>query len=52
MDAHFDGTQTRGMKGQPYDWQSLLVPAEPEFTQALDDMLVDSEPVTAESHSI
>jgi len=35
MDAHVenigiapDGTQTRGMKGMPYDWERLLVPAD------------------------
>ena len=40
MDAHtLDGTQTRGMKGQPYDWQQLLIPVEPAFTEALDDIV-------------
>lgn len=48
MDAHFaqpDGTQTRGMKGIAYDWQALLVPAEPDFTEELTD-LIDDELVT------
>ena len=43
--AHSDGTQTRGMKGTAYDWQSLLVPAEPDFTEELTD-LIDDELVT------
>lgn len=48
MDAHFprpDGTQTRGLKGIPYDWQQLLVPTEPSFTAGLND-LIDDEFVT------
>ena len=48
MDAHFaqpNGTQTRGMKGIPYDWQSLLVPTEPDFSDELTD-LIDDELVT------
>jgi hypothetical protein len=48
MDAQFalpDGTQTRGMKGNPYDWQELLVPAEPGFTAGLAG-LIDDEFVT------
>jgi hypothetical protein len=43
--AHPDGTQTRGMKGISYDWQELLVPAEPGFTSGLAD-LIDDEFVT------
>ena len=39
MDAQLDGTQTRGMKGQPYDWQQLLIPVEADFTEALDSLL-------------
>ena len=39
MDAHTDGTQTRGIKGIPYDWQALLVPEEPDFSQELNDLL-------------
>jgi hypothetical protein len=48
MDAHFaqpNGTQTRGMKGIAYDWQALLVPGEPGFTEELTD-LIDDELVT------
>jgi hypothetical protein len=51
MDAHLprpDGTQTRGLKGIPYDWQQLLVPVEPDFSAGLVD-LIDDEFVT-ESH--
>ena len=45
MDAHLthpDGTQTRGMKGNPYDWQALLVPAEPAFSAELTDLIDDA----------
>ncbi|MCE2854452.1 MAG: hypothetical protein LW606_01980 [Ilumatobacteraceae bacterium] len=42
MDAQLDGTQTRGLKGQPYDWQDLLVPDEPTFTRELSE-LIDGE---------
>lgn len=48
MDAQLtrpDGTQTRGGKGIPYDWQVLLVPVEPAFTVGLTD-LIDDEFVT------
>ena len=48
MDAQLaqpDGTQTRGGKGIAYDWQVLLVPAEPDFTAELTD-LIDDEFVT------
>ena len=41
MDAQLDGTQTRGQKGHSYDWQSLLVPAEPEFSEQLNDIIND-----------
>ncbi|MEY4220472.1 MAG: hypothetical protein RL691_948 [Actinomycetota bacterium] len=41
MDAQLDGTQTRGQKGHSYDWQSLLVPAEPQFSNELDDLISD-----------
>ena len=54
MDAHVenigispDGTQTRGMKGMPYDWERLLVPDETEFDSELSrliDAAVISEP--------
>ncbi len=47
MDAQLDGTQTRGQKGHSYDWQSLLVPAEPQFSEQLDDLISDDS-VTAE----
>ncbi|MCX6517139.1 MAG: hypothetical protein NTV13_00485 [Actinobacteria bacterium] len=47
MDAQLDGTQTRGQKGHSYDWQSLLVPAEPQFSNELDDLISDDS-VTAE----
>ena len=47
MDAQLDGTQTRGQKGHSYDWQSLLVPAEPQFSNELDDLISD-DTVTAE----
>jgi hypothetical protein len=41
MDAQLDGTHTRGQKGHSYDWQSLLVPAEPQFSEELDDLISD-----------
>ena len=41
MDAQLDGTQTRGQKGHSYDWQSLLVPDEPQFSDELDEMISD-----------
>lgn len=40
--AHSDGTQTRGTKGIAYDWQALLVPAEPEFSEELTDLIDDA----------
>ena len=46
MDAQLDGTQTRGRKGLTYDWQSLLVPAEPEFSESLNGLISDSESLT------
>ena len=39
MEALLDGTQTRGMKGMPYDWQALLIPVEPVFSEELDSLL-------------
>ena len=47
MDAQLDGTQTCGRKGISYDWQALLVPAEPEFSEALDE-LINDDAVVAE----
>ncbi|MCE2734956.1 MAG: hypothetical protein ACK45J_07055 [Acidimicrobiaceae bacterium] len=47
MDAQLDGTQTCGRKGIAYDWQALLVPAEPEFSESLDELISDDS-VTAE----
>ncbi len=47
MDAQLNGTQTRGQKGHSYDWQALLVPAEPQFSEQLDDLISD-DTVTAE----
>lgn len=47
MDAQLDGTQTCGRKGIAYDWQALLVPAEPEFSDSLDELISDDS-VTAE----
>jgi hypothetical protein len=47
MDAQLDGTQTRGLKGQPYDWQALLVPAEPRFSEDL-ERLVDTDSIVAD----
>jgi hypothetical protein len=41
MDAQLDGTQTSGRKGIAYDWQALLVPAEPEFSDTLDELISD-----------
>ena len=40
--AHPDGTQTRGTKGTAYDWQALLVPAEPDFSEELTDLIDDA----------
>ena len=47
MDAQPNGMQTHGRKGFSYDWQSLLVPAEPQFSEELDDLISDDS-VTAE----
>ena len=47
MDAQLDGTQTHGQKGHSYDWQALLVPAEPEFSESLND-LIDDDVVVAD----
>ena len=47
MDTQLDGTQTRGLKGIPYDWQALLVPAEPMFSEELNELI--DEAVVAES---
>ena len=41
MDAQPNGMQTHGRKGFSYDWQSLLVPAEPEFSKQLNDIIND-----------
>lgn len=41
MDAQLDGMQTHGRKGLVYDWQSLLVPAEPQFTAELEDIITE-----------
>ena len=41
MDAQLDGTQTRGMKGIPYDWQALLLPGDTEFSEELNELLDD-----------
>jgi hypothetical protein len=41
MDAQLDGMQTHGRKGLVYDWQALLVPDEPEFSEALDEIMLD-----------
>lgn len=48
MDAPIDGTQTHGRKGPVYDWQQLLVPEEPGFTEEL-DRLTNDDSVVAES---
>ena len=42
MDAQLDGTQTSGRKGISYDWQALLVPTEPEFSESLNDLIDDT----------
>jgi hypothetical protein len=47
MDTQLDGTQTRGLKGHSYDWQALLVPAEPTFSEELNELMKDD--VVAES---
>ena len=41
MDAQPNGMQTHGRKGFSYDWQSLLVPAEPEFSEQLNELISD-----------
>ena len=41
MDAQPNGMQTHGRKVFSYDWQSLLVPAEPEFSEQLNDIIND-----------
>lgn len=47
MDTQPDGTQTRGLKGHSYDWQALLVPAEPTFSTELEELMNDD--IVAES---
>lgn len=41
MDAQLDGLQTQGRKGLVYDWQSLLVPDEPQFSNELDEIIAE-----------
>jgi hypothetical protein len=41
MDAQPNGMQTHGRKGFSYDWHSLLVPGEPEFSRQLDELIDD-----------
>ncbi len=41
MDALLDGLQTHGRKGLVYDWQSLLVPDEPQFTHELEEIIAE-----------
>jgi hypothetical protein len=41
MDALLDGLQTHGRKGLVYDWQSLLVPDEPQFTHELEEIITE-----------
>lgn len=45
MDAQLDGTQTCGRKGIAYDWQALLVPEEPEFSESLNGIISDDSVV-------
>jgi hypothetical protein len=45
MDAQFNGMHTHGRKGLVYDWQALLVPDEPEFSEALDEIMHDDSVV-------
>jgi hypothetical protein len=49
MDAQLNGMQTQGRKGLVYDWQALLVPAEPEFSEALDELMHDDSVVAERS---
>ncbi len=49
MDTSHDGTHTRGMKGLPYDWQALLIPVEPVFTEELGALLDKSRDASLES---
>ncbi|CAB4555446.1 unannotated protein [freshwater metagenome] len=49
MDAQLNGMQTHGRKGLVYDWQALLVPDEPDFSDALSDILHDDSVVAEHS---
>jgi|LakMenEpi03Aug12_release.lakeMendotaPanAssembly.Ray.scaffolds.fasta_scaffold76338_2 hypothetical protein len=49
MDAQLNGMQTHGRKGLVYDWQALLVPDEPEFSEALDEIMHDDSVVAERS---
>jgi hypothetical protein len=49
MDAQPNGMQTHGRKGFSYDWQSLLVPAEPDFSRQLDELIDDEVVADLES---
>lgn len=53
MDASLDGMQTHGRKGLPYDWQVLLIPDEPGFSDAIATLLrdADSPELTADAAS-
>ena len=51
MNAVCNGSQTCGRKGQPYDWQSLVVPTEPAFSDELDDLVTRHSPVGADARS-
>ncbi len=52
MNAVLDATQTCGLKGIPYDWQALLVPAEPAFSEELDDLIKSQSQISVESDSL
>ncbi len=45
MDTTMDGMQTHGRKGLAYDWQQLLIPEEPDFQRALDELTTDDQVV-------
>lgn len=46
MDANNNAILTKGRKGLVYDWRSMLVPDEPQFSEELDELIFDDSVVT------
>lgn len=46
MDANNNAILTKGRKGLVYDWQSMLVLDEPQFSEELDELIFDDSVVT------